>query len=317
MAHPDDLLNKGYIVTPHTKRRSGKGGRTFIVTGLFRSGTSLAASILQQAGIFIGGEINDIVYEDEEIAGTLTAGDTRALQRLIDERNANYRTWGFKLPMLWRYLEPAQFALFEDPHLIVTFRDAVATAVRTSLSEYQPATDTLREAIHDLNALMAFLADVRFPCLLLSYEKALTQPHDFIDAIMRFCGFPDNAALRERLIEVVEPNRPKYLAGARRRYEGTIEGIRDGSLYGWCRLTHSNNPVRLVVLSDELPVLTVAADVFRQDLLDAGIGKGTHGFFIPLDTLHVRDDSVIRIKIADHGVELCNSGRRLQDLRAS
>jgi hypothetical protein len=52
---PDDLLNKGFIVN----RESGEQGRTFIVSGLERSGISLIASFLQQAGIFIGSEIND------------------------------------------------------------------------------------------------------------------------------------------------------------------------------------------------------------------------------------------------------------------
>ena len=64
---PDDLINKGVIVN----RSSAEKGRTFIVTGLYRSGTSLVASILQEAGIFMGRAINDIVFEDEEIAPSL------------------------------------------------------------------------------------------------------------------------------------------------------------------------------------------------------------------------------------------------------
>jgi hypothetical protein len=317
-----DLLNKGFIVNPGvnpevnqgTDRGSRNGGRTFIVTGLLRSGTSLVASILQQAGIFIGSEINDIVFEDEAIARILISGDTAALHRIIGERNANYRTWGFKLPVLCRYLEPAQLALFDDPHLVVTFRDPVSMSVRTSLSEYQRPMDALREAMDDLNALMAFIASVRCPSLLLSYEKALMMPHDFVDAVMRFCGLPENAALRERLVAVIEPNRASYVAGARRRYEGVIEGVLDGRLYGWCRLTHSTDPVAIEVLVDDASVVTLAADVFRQDLLDAGVGQGSHGFFIPLEVLHAAPDGVIRIRVADHGIELHNSGKRLREL---
>ena len=72
MPPADDLLNKGFIVSLAGQQAAG-AGRTFIVTGLLRSGTSLVASILSQAGLFIGTQINDIVYEDEEIAGTLTS----------------------------------------------------------------------------------------------------------------------------------------------------------------------------------------------------------------------------------------------------
>jgi len=64
MAAPDDLINKGFIVN----RQNAETGRTFIVTGLHRSGTSLVAALLRQAGLFIGGDANDVVYEDQEIA---------------------------------------------------------------------------------------------------------------------------------------------------------------------------------------------------------------------------------------------------------
>ena len=58
MSAVGDLINKGFILD----QRSEEKGRTFIVTGLYRSGTSLVASVLQQAGLFIGSDINDIVY---------------------------------------------------------------------------------------------------------------------------------------------------------------------------------------------------------------------------------------------------------------
>jgi hypothetical protein len=180
----DDLLNKGCIVNFASTHSRGEG-RTFIVTGLQRSGTSLVASILQQAGLFIGTEINDIVYEDEEIARILASRDTAALKRVIGERDANYRTWGFKLPMLCRDLDPAQLALFHDPHMIVTFRDIVSMSVRTSLSDYQDAMSALRGAMHDLDELVAFIDRIRCPSLLVSYEKALMLPGDFVDATSR------------------------------------------------------------------------------------------------------------------------------------
>ena len=43
-----DLINRGFIIN----RPSSEPGRTFIVTGLQRSGTSLVASILLNAGLF-------------------------------------------------------------------------------------------------------------------------------------------------------------------------------------------------------------------------------------------------------------------------
>jgi hypothetical protein len=311
----DDLLNKGVIVKPAEPagNRSESAGRTIIVTGLHRSGTSLVASILRHAGLFIGAEINDVVYEDEEIARILASRDAAALKRIIDERYHEYRSWGFKQPMLCRDLDANQLALFNDPRVIVTFRDPVSMSVRTSLSEYQHPLHALGEAMDDLNAMMAFIAKLRCPVLLLSYEKALMFSHDFVDAIMQFCDIPRNAVLRERLISAIEPNRPSYIAGARMRFDGTIDGVTEGRLHGWCRLSHSNDPVSLHVHVDERKVLSLLADTFRQDLLEAGIGQGHHGFSIPLQALHARPDAMIRIEVAEFGVELGNSGKRLRE----
>jgi hypothetical protein len=306
------LVNKGFIVDRPHAGGAGRGGRTFIVTGAYRSGTSLVASILRQVGIFMGADINDIVHEDEAVAKVVEARDRDGLKVLIGERNAAYGTWGFKLPMLCRWLDPDDMALFHDPHVIVPFRDAVAISVRASLSEYQEQMPALRQAADELGAMVAFADRLHCPKLLLSYEKALVFPGDFVDAITRFCDLPESEALRARLVGLIEPNRPSYIAGARRRYEGIIEGVTEGRLYGWCRLTGVADPVALELFADGQMVLDFVAGTFRQDLLDAGYGQGTHGFYLDLGKLGVKRSAVVRIKVAVHGMELENSGRRIE-----
>ena len=305
----DGLVNKGCIIN----RGSDRPGRTFIVTGLERSGTSLVAAILQQMGVFMGSEINDAVYQDEEIFRLLVERDMQKLRRVIAARNASHKLWGFKYPGLWHSLNPEQMDMFDRPQLIVTFRDPVAMAVRRSLSEYQEPMRSLRSAIGDHIALMEFLGQLAYPNLLLSYEKVLGFPQDFINSVLRFCNIEPGPALRAGLLALIEPNRPRYLATARRPFEGSIEGVREGRLYGWCWLLRMPEPVTLDVLVDDRLVLTTIADSFRQDLLDAGIGNGRHGYFVPLEELRARPDSLIRVRVARYGVELVNSGTRLCD----
>jgi hypothetical protein len=311
MADVDDLINKGLILHGRPTER----GRTFIVTGLYRSGTSLVASILQQAGLFMGSEINDVVYQDEELFGILERRDIEALRLIVGVRNAGRAEWGFKYPMLWRALNANRLRLFDAPRLIVTFRDPVSVAVRTSLSEYHEPLRALRDAVTDLAALMAFLEAVDCPYLLLSYEKALMFPGDFIDALLRFCDIPSSAGLRDRLLGVIEPNLPRYIASARRRFDGFVEAVVGEHLHGWCCLTRAAETVVLDVMVDDRVAVTVRADVFRQDLLDQGIGNGRHGYIVALDQLHARPESVIRVRVARHGVELDNSGKTVRELR--
>ena len=94
MAAVGDLINKGFILDQQSEEK----GRTFIVTGLYRSGTSLVASVLQRAGLFIGSDINDIVYQDEEIFRVLAAGRIEALPPIIGARNADHRNLGLQVP---------------------------------------------------------------------------------------------------------------------------------------------------------------------------------------------------------------------------
>jgi len=300
----DGLINKGIIATRASEPAAGHAGKTFIVTGLHRSGTSMVASILQYVGIFMGTEINDMTFEDETFWKILDPLDRNGLQRLIHERNTTYGTWGFKYPMLCAALGPADMALFNNPHIIVPFRDSVSVSVRTQLSEYQAPMRALRQAVNEQAELTAFVEQLRCPSLLLSYEKSLIFPGDFVDAMMAFCGLPQSPVLRERLIRLIEPNRPAYIAGIRRTYEGLIEGVVNGTLYGWCRLTGTSDPVALELFADDRPVLCFVADLFRQDLLDARIGGGNHGFSLDLNKLGLRSDAVLRIKVATHGIEL-------------
>ena len=307
----DSLVNKGFIINrPATPNR---GGRTFIVTGLHRSGTSLVASILRQVGIFMGTDLNDNVHEDEALAKILIARDKPALKHTIRQRDANYRTWGFKFPMLSDVLDPPDIKLFTNPHLIIPFRDPVSVAVRRSLSDYQDPMPALRSTVDAITAMVAFVAPLECPTLLLSYEKALVFPADFVATLMRFCDLPRSDTLRDRLIGLIEPNRKAYIDVVRRNFGGAVEGVVNGSLQGWSHLTGSSDPVALDLLIDDQLALSFHADEFRHDLLQAGFGTGHHGFTIDLARLGVQPDAVIRIRVAAHGIELANGGRRLRD----
>ena len=104
------------------------------------------------------------------------------------------------------------------------------------------------------------------------------------------------------------------MAAATANFEGRIDGVLNGELYGWCRQTGRLEPIRLEVYADDRCIDTLTADAFRDDLATAGMGNGCHGFFVNLARHGVRRDAVIRVKISNRVLELENSGRKLSSL---
>jgi hypothetical protein len=82
-------------------------------------------------------------------------------------------------------------------------------------------------------------------------------------------------------------------------------------MFGWCQRIGSNDPVWLEVLIDDRLVASCRADVFRQNLLDAGVGAGAHGFVSALPGVPAGSDAIVRVRVAGRVIELENSGQRL------
>jgi hypothetical protein len=308
-----NLLNTGIIscapVASRARREQAK--RTFIVTGIARSGTSLIASLLKEAGVFMGAFLHNVVNEDAQILEVLRRRDMETLKTLVRNRNAENAQWGFKVPNLHAYLKHTELGMFRNPHLLVIYRDPVAVAVRNALSEHYSEVDALVNSANAMHSMAQFARRAECPVLLLSYEKALSLPNTMIERVLEFCGLALHDADRARLLMQVQPNRPEYLAASTSSFEGRIDGVFNGELYGWCWQTGRLEPVRLQVFADDRPVATVVADAFREDLMHAGVGNGCHGFFVPIARHGVRRSAVIRVKISNRVLELENSGMAL------
>ena len=308
-----NLLNTGIIASaPYGGRaRREQAKRTFIVTGIARSGTSLIASLLKEAGVFMGAFLHNIVNEDAQILELLRRRDLNTLKVLIRDRNVEHIQWGFKVPNLHAYLKHTELTMFRNPYLVVIYRDPVAVAVRNALSEHYSELDALVNSANAMHSMAQFARRAECPVLLLSYEKALSLPNTIIERILEFCGLSLDDAERARLLMQVQPNRPEYLAASTSNFEGRIDGVFNGELYGWCWQTGRLEPVRLQIFADDRPLVTVVADAFREDLMRAGVGNGCHGFFVPIARHGVRRSSVIRVKITNRVLELENSGMAL------
>ncbi len=83
----------------------------------------------------------------------------------------------------------------------------------------------------------------------------------------------------------------------RRRFQGNIEGFRDGEIYGWVARASGKGDQHLSVgaFTAQGLLAQVTANIYRGDLQAAGIGHGDHGFFIQLT------DSMLRSAARDGG----------------
>jgi hypothetical protein len=119
--------------------------------------------------------------------------------------------------------------------------------------------------------------------------------------------------VRRRLAALAGP-RLAALAAPAASFGAGLEGCLDeasrGRVRGWARdLDRPGRPVQLQIVADGLVLCEVVADMFRADLLAAGIGDGRHAFDVTIpgglspDATHV-----ISVRRKDDGAAL---GQRL------
>ncbi len=287
---------------------------TLIVTGVARSGTSMIGSVLHNSGVFMGEHVFEVVMEDAHLLSTLQSGHDALLRGLIDQRNADHTVWGFKIANLHAYLTADRVRWFRNPRLVVTFRDPVAIAVRDSLSEHFDVREAMTFASHAIVSMAAFIERTGCPTLLLSYEKAIANPPQFLNALLPFCGIEADADQMEKLIHLVLPNNPAYLAKANSHFEGFVEGVMQNHIYGWCNQVNFLEPVLLDLFADDVRIATFLADEHRADLASMNKGNGNHGFYYDLTRFNLSPDTVLHVRPNRRSVELSDSGRTLRDM---
>ena len=93
------------------------------------------------------------------------------------------------------------------------------------------------------------------------------------------------------------------LAGRAPSYQGYFDWINCQSLVGWAwDASQPNTPISVDIYDGAVRIATVRANQFRQDLLNAGIGNGWHGFSFNLPA-HMRDGQTHSIAIKYGGLD--------------
>jgi RHS repeat-associated protein len=101
--------------------------------------------------------------------------------------------------------------------------------------------------------------------------------------------------------------------GGAPNYDGFFDVADCNVIAGWAwNANQPNTPIKLDVYDGNTLIKTVAANQFRQDLLNAGIGNGVHGFSIATPaSLKNGAAHTIRVKFAGTSTELYNSPKSI------
>ncbi len=291
---------------------------TVIVTGVGRSGTSMAAKVLEALGVPMGNTGDLPVHEDQDFLRALLYFDFSMLAGLIRGRNEGRAQWGFKFPSLQNHLMPPQLKQFRNPHLIVVMRDPVAIASRALESdpETRGVNETLRNVTRQIGDLMHLVERADCPVLLLSYEKFVAFPESGIEQVAAFCRLRPDAVQMVQARQAVAPNNPHYIELFHRRHRGHFDGVVNGHAVGWCSAEGVESAVPVEVVADGAVVASGVASLFRKDLLAAGIGNGKHAFRVNLAPLRLAPHTVLAVRPAGVALVLDGSHRRLVELSA-
>lgn len=182
--------------------------RTYIVLGVPRGGTSMAAGALRLCDVFFGNNLDEDNNEDKDF---LTHGGDLSIFANIDkknqylknviqiikDRNINNNIWGWKDPSISYYINDIIDEI-RNPFFVFVMRDNAAIVMReqVEIPAHIKKKRDLNSNYYDLMVrtntsyknLIDFVSKTRHPVLWVSYERALRYSSDVAEQIALYAG---------------------------------------------------------------------------------------------------------------------------------
>lgn len=179
--------------------------QTIIIIGAARSGTSIPASILHHAGVYLGEYTNGFQYEDKHLRLNLDNDKEQQLEefkKIIIERNEQYKVWGWKdVNIIW-YLQEI-LPVVRNPVFIFTSRSPLHIGYSSYVKDktHHAVPDnyrfkSFRSAVRQVSKHIQFLKPER-PTAVLDFEemqnKIVTKP------LLDWLGVDYNESIEEAI----------------------------------------------------------------------------------------------------------------------
>jgi hypothetical protein len=304
------LFNRGSIQL--YENSSSKEGCTLLVIGQARAGTSMVGSILNQMGIPIGRKIG-AVHEDNELGpylDPLKKGKvTEGFLKVINSRNNEHIKWGWKRPDLYTILSTI-IPYLRNPRFVCIFRDPTAIVSRNLISldgekDETKVVELYSNTLAEQKLILDSVVSEKQPTLLLSYEKALTRPINFIKSLSNFAGNDLSEKELQKLAKLISPNNLGYSLRAREvEYDGneSFRGILVGVVQGCVRgLIHED------VAKTEMISIWIDGVFIKKCAFESQNNPGWKSFSYDLaDKMSKRSHS-IQLTFSSSGTNFANS----------
>ncbi len=290
------LYNKGVFAINKPNRLSKE--KTVIVLGVARGGTSMIAGTLHHLGIAMGENLS-AVYEDIALSTAIEQNQTKDIASIITQRNTTFPIWGWKRPSAIQHIQ-AWHGKFRNPYYVVVFRDLFSIANRNRISMLSDVVSNMQDANRQFESMLDFVAALKEPTLLVSYEKAMADPLHFVQMLCNFIDINAETATHTA-VEFIKPNPEHYLKASRiTSARGIVDAVQTNRISGWAMYPQApDQSAKILVEINNNREFVVIANHFRQDLLDTHIHPtGKCGFILVLsdkDALHPGDTVSVRV----------------------
>ena len=304
-----DIQNRGIHLLNHVPNAS-ESKKTFVIMGVARSGTSMAAIVLHHLGVNMGVGKDDVIYERPDVYHKLEKKRQGLFRRFVENQNITYPLWGWKRPKSIEYVSRFE-SIIRNPHYIIPFRDMLAIATRNNLSVDMDVKENLFQLYkNDFRKVIQFIRKNNKPIFMFSYEKAITDKSHFVNELAKFVGTIDQEKINQA-IKAIEPNKEEYIKrnvgnSKGNNFIGRFDCIKDNHLIGWAKLTGSNDPIQLALHINSEFLTNFTANDIRPDLKKLKYGQCAFKF--DLSPLELDKSKEHRVELFfPNGEKLINS----------
>ena len=198
--------------------------KTVVILGAPRGGTSMVAGVVRELGIDLGSHLG-INHEDARFLPK----DVATIRQRIEERNRSALTWGWKMPHSIDYIDEIEKDL-RNPHFIFVFRNLLGVALSQQRHSGADISVALSFSARRIETMLARIAALTSPMLLVEYEAAVSERADFVNTMGRFLGVAVDAEMQSRAASFIDPVRGYRPITAQYFRVGPSKGAGKGAL---------------------------------------------------------------------------------------